>query len=398
VDQGYSFEVAWTGNLTGVFTLDRSLLDGTDVLSSFFGGNVFDDMTERVEACRIRRGRSGDLTAIQQGSCTLLLNDTDGTFNPENPSSPLAGLLVPMRPVRARRTHLGTTYGLFYGFVSRIEHDPDLGVQQSRLECVDFFEWLSTSKPIVAATGTTTIGSAIGAILDYLEWSDPTMRALDVGMEIPNFSADGSASGLQLIQDLLAVDLGTFFVDGDGVVTYHDRDRRFAAGSVVDSFTGSYLTGVKPSTDVRNIVNRQTVERTGGVQQTVTDESSRMTYGYREGTTISSSYLSSDSQAAVLAAFKVFVQKDPRPPTRQATMSDVDDATTTKQLARELGDRISLGSLAGGTSTTAVVESIEHVFSAADGQLETTFVLSKRLVDGFTLDTSVLDGSHVLTY
>lgn len=100
-------EVAETGALTGLFTLDESLLDGDDVLAGDFNGSVFDDLTSRDldMEITISRGAGVDLGGINAGTSSVLLSDPDGDFNPENPNSPIADTLDVMRPERIRATH-----------------------------------------------------------------------------------------------------------------------------------------------------------------------------------------------------------------------------------------------------------------------------------------------------
>jgi hypothetical protein len=393
----YTVEIAWSGNLTGVFTLDRSTLDGTDVLAGSFGQNVFDTVSSSVKSARITRGRTSDLAVMEQGTCTLILDDPHGTYNPENPTSSLAGYLVPMRPVRVRATHLGTTYGLFYGFISKIVHDPSRSAQQTTIEAVDLFEWLNYSAPTIASTGSTTVGAAIGLLLDALEWSDPTLRSLCTGRAIPDFSADGATSPLQLIANLLQVDLGAFFIDGDGAATYLDADVRFAARSAAGTLTG-IVSGALPGMDKDRIRNRWTVTRTGGVAQTAADDTSRKMYGYRDGTPIESAYLVDDNQAGTLANFLIAAHKDPRSPTRSVEVLNRDDTAIGQQLARELGDRVTFTESGGGTNIEAIVERIEHEITPPPGIHRTRYLLSKRTFDAFTLDVSTLDGTHLIGY
>lgn len=607
-------EIAWSDELTGAFTIGTSTIDGPDVITGGFGNNVFNDVTADVKRASGKRGRSHDLAAVEQGTCTLTLKDPTGKYNPEragyadevladspvgywrlgessgtaaadssgngldgtytggvvlaeagapssetdtaarfdgstgyvalpanallnitgpitlecwlkstsaaehlhflggyDPNSPFAGYglrlsagkfgywsgahgswveaspsvndgawhhlavsvsgttasfyvdgaaagtpstqqpnsysgvraigsratgnglffpgtldevavysgalsaarilahyeagtlylarkLLPMRPVRVRSTHLGTTYGRFYGFVASIEHDPHPNVQETVIECVDFFEWLATQYPVIAATGATTVGTAIGLILDAVEWTDAAMRSLDTGSSIPDFEADGTRTAIEVLRDLLAVDLGAVAVDGDGVVHYRDRTSRYGAGSVADTFTGSLLGAARPSTSKDRIRNRATVTRTGGTAQTSTDETSRKRYGYRDHPPITSDYLNSDTEAASLAAFLVLLQKDPRPPTRGALLGDQDDTVITKQLARELNDRVALSETGGGTDTEGIIERIEWDIGDAGHHLRTRYLVAKRLFDVFTIGSSTIGGAHVIGY
>jgi len=389
-------QVAWTGQQTGVFRLDISLLDGTDVLAGSFGNNTFDAITADVKSCTITRGRHGDAGSIEQGRCVLRLKDSTGKYNPENAASPLAGSLDTHKPLRVQADHLGTTYGLFYGFVSRIEHDPDRKAQESTIEAVDFFEWLNAAKPTIASTGATTVGAAIGLILDALEWTDPSFRALDTGRSVPDFSADGTKSGLTLIQELLQVDLGFFFVDGAGIVTYLSSDTRWKARAVDDTFSGSLVSRGKPGVDKQRIVNRQTVTRTGGVAQTSSANDGKP---YYDGSPISSGYLSSDTDALSLAQMIVALRKAGSPPVRELELWNRDDTAIAKQLGRELGDLVSFSESGGGTSLTGSIEGIAHEISSAGKLHKTTYLLTKRVLNAFTLDVSALDSTtDVLSY
>jgi len=395
----YAVEVAWSRALTGVFTLDTSVLDGPDVLAGFSGaaGTSYDAITGDVKRLRISRGRPSDLGGMEQGQCTLLLADSHGTYNPSNPSSPLAGTLVPMRPVRVRATHLGVDYGLFRGFITRIEHDPARNVQETTIQAADLFEWLNVSRPTITSIGATTVGAAIGRVLDALGWTDPALRDLDTGHSIPDFSAAGTSTALELIAALLTVDLGDFFINGDGIAVYRDTDHRYSSALSVD-LPATLVSGARPSTEVARVRNGWTVTRTGGTPQTALDTTSRTDYGPRDGSPITSPYLASDIQAGALANFLLVLNKDPQSPIQAMKLWNRDDTAIGHQLAREIGDRVTFSESAGGTVTDGSIEHLDHEVSDGGKLHLTTYQLRKRELDGFTLDISTLDGTDVLVY
>jgi hypothetical protein len=391
----FAVSVAWTAALTGVFRLDHSLLDGTDELTGAFGGNVFDDITNDVKDVQITRGRQGELAAIEQGRCVLRLKDPDGTYNPDNTSGPLNNNIDTHRPLKIEATHLGTTYGLFYGFTSKIEHRPARSEQETVIEAVDFFEFLNAERPTIASTGATTVGTAIGLILDAIEWTDASMRSLEAGRAIPDFDADGSKTALQHVQELLQVDLGLFFVDGSGVVTFISGDTRWKNTTPVDTFADSVISDAHPSVDKQGIINRQTVTATGGTAQTYA-----LTGGkpYYDGSAITTPYLSTDPEAMSLAQMVVTLRRGGRPPVRSMTMWGADNTRITKQLTREIGDRVTFSENVGGTDVEGTIEGITHAITSAGYLHRTRYLLSKRTFDGFTLDVSLLDGVDVLVF
>lgn len=397
----YLIEVAWSRTRTGAFTIGTSLIGGTDQIAGLYSHFTFDSIKADVKDIVIQRGRIGQDGAMNAGTCTIVLKDLTGTYNPENTGSSLSPNVLPLRPIRVRATHNSITYGEFFGFITRIEHDPAPTAQETRIEAIDFFYWLDDCKPVISL-GETTVGAAIGALLSAAGLTDPAYIALDTGHRIPFLVGDGTKSALSLIQELLVVDMGVFFVDGDGKVTYHDTNRRYCEAAVDDTFTTAMIGGARPSTDIQQVRNGFTVTRDapGAIPQTAYDATTRDAgyYGAKDGDAITSKYLMSDTQAGSLAAFKVLLYKDPTNPVRGVRLSNSSDTNIVKQLARDVGDRVALSESLGGTATTGFIEGVSHHIWGAGRFHETTFTISKRRFDFFTLGTSVIGGSAVIGY
>lgn len=357
-------------------------------------------ITSDVKDVTISRGRPSDLATIAQGVLTLRLKDATGLYNPQNAGSPLYAYLVPMKRVFVTGTFLGTTTYLFVGFISRIEYNPDLSVQETVIEAVDLFEFLNIGNPVIATQTNATVSTLIGLILDNLGWTT-AVQARNfpaTGDTIPSWSADGTKSGLQCIQDLLITDLGAFFIDGQGRPTYLSRNTLYAAGAAAATFDGAHVTGLKGTTDIKNIRNQQTVTRVGGVAQTASDATSDTDYGTRTGNAITSANLASDSQANSLANFLVAVQKQPKPPARAVSLINQDDATLTQQLTRELFDTVAVTVTRGGTSVTGPIQSLAHTIS--DGGLiqRTQYAVQQAALSVWRIGVSALDSPDVIGY
>jgi hypothetical protein len=395
----YVVEIAWSRTLTGIITLDTSTVEGTDVLGGFSGatGTTFDVVTPDVKSARVSRGRDSDLSVMQQGTCTLRLKDPDGRYNPLNPGSPMSGMLVPMRPVRVRAVHRGIHYGLFRGFITSIEHNPARDAQESIIECGDLFVWLSRFRPIIASTGPTTVGTAIGLILDQMGWSDPSFRSLDEGSDIADFSADGEDTAIDVIAGMLQIDLGDFFIDGDGVATYRDTGSRYGAADVV-TLAPTVVSRAKPTVDVARVRNTWTVTRTGGVTQVATDTTSKDDYGPRDAQPITSPYFISDTQAGALASFLLFLYKDPQSPTQSLSLWNRDDSTIVKQLDTELGAHLRFTEGLGGTVIVGTVEHLDHEIWEAGRLHRVDLLMRAQSMSSFKIDVSSLDGDDVLVY
>ncbi len=354
----YPSEVAWTEDLVGVFTVAASVVGGDDTVAGTYGHNAYDTITDDVQRIEVRRGANAAFGSLVQGSSVFTLKDATGTYNPRNAASTLYALLDVMRPARTSASKSSTDYPLFGGFTADIEHDPT--AKTSRIVCVDLFEILARVKPVIAAVASKRPDEIIGLILDACSWTDPAMRDLEASRDtVTSWSADGSITALALIQALLTIDLGWFFISAAGKATYRNRDLWYASGtpkSLTGILRGSLTVGISKD----GIVNSQTVTRTGGAAQTYTDATSERRRGLREGSPITSDLLATDGQAMSVAQFIVLWKKDPRPPSRQIELVNRDETELLQILGLEIGDLVTVTEPEGGTLLTGRLQSLSH--------------------------------------
>lgn len=389
----WTFEVAWNaalGGTIGTFIIGTSVLDGDDTIGGFFGNEVFDNLTPWLEDVTWQRGRSSHLGEMQPGTLRARLADPDGRFNPHNPDSPLAGQITVMRPARLTETLDGNDRVQYYGFVESVTHNPARDQQETEITCIDLSEWLAVTYPVIAATGPTTVGAVIGLLLDEAQWTDPGLRDLDDGGDVPDFEADGSKTIPTILGELLTVDLGVFFIGAGGVATYRSRDRRFAPGAATYALTGELVGRALPSINVRGVINRQTVTREAGTPQTRDDTESQSAIGVRAGSPITSPYLDSDQQADALAGMLVILQKEPRPPVRQIELLNRDATAMGLQFNVDLQDRVSFVEDAGGTTIQGIVEHVEHAVWQGAAFHRAAYTVAHRTHNAFIIDLSVI--------
>jgi len=406
----YKVEVAWELIAPGLFTLGTSTLGGSDVLASSPFANAFsfagplDNISADVMTIEITRGRSNDLSSVEEGRIVVTLQDPAGKYNPNNPLSPLAGQLRVNRPLRFTATFQGIEYGRFFGWIRRISYEPSGRGGTATIEASDILFKLGDAKftPTIPSTGQTVTGTAIGKILDALGWTDATMREIGVGDPIIDFSASADKIGLQLIQDLLQTEGGIVYQTGSGKVRYRDRSSRYppaSAGSLVNRMI-RLNTGVS----LDDITNEWGVAResggTAGTPIVVSDSPSIFLYGERRQD-ITSPYLLNDSQAQGVASYLVSRTRDPVSPLWAVTMENRDDATMVEMLARDLGDRETIVEAENGTSGDFIIESIRESLDFTQSRRHTVAWAVTRLpIQGnpFRLGTSTLEGSDVLVY
>ena len=363
--------IGWEDSPGGIFVLDGSELNSTDVLAGLgatqFTGTYDNVSTDVSDGPEITIGRDSRLSQFQASSCTFTLS-RPGNQDYYNPNaiagqSPIAGLtpgFEPMRPVRVRATVSGSTTVLWYGFIRSASWDSVK--QETTIEADDLFLWLSRVRPTytaaqATAAGVTNAATAIGFLLDQSDFTNPNLRDLGatgkkgISLTLAD-NTDGDSTTLQLIAEILEADRGYFWVQG-GVATYRARTYVPERNSLATMQSEALRIG--SGLDLDRIVNRQRVTRTGGTTQEASDITSQQRYGLADGSAVDSAYLASDSEAAQLAAYMLDRTAMPQPPITLTLDND-----TTTNLQRQVGwkvlDRI-----------TAPVAFDQFVFGGAGG-------------------------------
>jgi hypothetical protein len=401
----YTLEAAWSSHALGIFTFDTSTIGGTDTLGvspfdiTFTG--PYDNMSSIFDGARVNRGRNNTRDVVLAGGATIDVRDRAGMLNPENVLSPLYGELEDrLHPIRLKATFPAegpdaVTYGIFYGWIRGSTWEPGGRKGTARLECVDLFWWLNRAQPVIAATGVTTTETALGLILDAVGWTDPMLRDLDTGDTIPDFSADGKKTALQLIQELLEAERGMFFINGFGIATYRDRLARAtmtSLASVVDT-----MSALAPGIDFEAVRTRVTVTRTQNAYQAIaTDDVTATKRGY-DDESIETAYLSSNTAADDLAAFMLSTLKTPKEPLYDVTIDNRTADQLTQVLARDLVDEISVISSRGDVGGNFHIDQIEHTITR--DRHTAVWLCSRETNDHpFLFDVSLLDGSDSLIF
>lgn len=400
----WTVEAGWTNSITGFIVIGGSLIGGEDAIGGTFAYASFVSVPE-VRELRIERGRSDDLTQFNAGRLSLVLFDATGKYNPLNAGSSLYPNVLPMRPIRVKADFTvgltTTTYNLFYGFITSIEYNADPDNQTARIEAIDLFEWLDKSYPTIGTQTNQDTGTLIGTILSAIGWSQTSLRSLETnGKTIPSFSADGTTSALALIQNLLEVDRGVFYIAGNGTATYKSHATLAKVETATATITQTAAAAMRPSVQAQLIVNGQTVTKTGSTAQTVTDQTSRQTYGQRDGSAITSAYLANDSQADSLARLIVAERKDPQSPARPVQLvSTMTSDLWPTALARELSEYVTLTDSVYGTAVSGHVDQVTHEWIEHGGtSLRTTLLVTKKNVNEITIGSSTIDGAHLVGY
>lgn len=215
-------------------------------------GDTGEDITNRVlDRGRLTvtygRDQARMLAPPRVGEAALELDNASGDYSPENGASPLAGNVLPGRPVRIRATSNAVTYTVFRGHLDDYDVLPDVGQQSVKLSCLDP---LARLKGVQVSTGLhsgLTTGQAIGYVLDAAGW-DADLRDLDPGATVVPYFWAANDDAYDLVGQLVDSEgPGSLLtVDGDGAIVFRSRHHRLLNAASTTSQATFRDTGSEP--------------------------------------------------------------------------------------------------------------------------------------------------------
>jgi hypothetical protein len=126
------------------------------------------------------RGKDKESGNNLAATLELELNNADHKYTPTYTTSPLNGLLLPMKQIKITVTFLEVEYPLFYGFITKYQIKPGPGDKYAYLYCTDGMDMLA--RALVGQDYNTRTDTsddeAVGKILDASGWN-PARRTLD---------------------------------------------------------------------------------------------------------------------------------------------------------------------------------------------------------------------------
>lgn len=210
--------------------------------SGSFNG-AYDDISALASELTIARGRESEFDETQPGALTLRLNNADRRFSPENTATPIsASNLVPGRPIRVRAVQSGSSFPLYYGYIRRIQPQPQVGDQTPCVvEAEDALNWLGRAQVVVAIQQNITTGCAIGQVLDDAGFPSAS-RALDTGQDTPKFWWTRDAYARAEIKGLTDSEQGWFYIDRRGFAVFESRHHRLLDQTSTGSFANLFAS------------------------------------------------------------------------------------------------------------------------------------------------------------
>jgi hypothetical protein len=254
---------------------------GTNVLAD--SAAVIVDVSSQVNSIETKRGRTALSDQFQTGTLTLRIVDQNADFNPQNPTSPYAGLLSPMRKVQITATYSGVTYPIFSGFitsyVTTYPKDAE-DVAYTTIQAVDAFR-LAQNAQISTVTGATAgdlSGTRVNQLLDTISWPS-SMRDIDAGLTTMQADPGTNRTALSALFTVSDSEYGAIYVDASGSFVFQDRALTTSSIGGTPTLFADDGTGIeyKDATWVLNdtlVFNKATVTRLGGTEQVATNTAS----------------------------------------------------------------------------------------------------------------------------
>jgi len=408
-----------TGTLQDAFTLDTSLLDGTDVLD---GSTTFAKVTFGTLNVNIRRGRQDQGDQFSAGTMTFTLNDTfaDGVFNPFDTVSPFYDTtnnqpgLAPMREVQfVRYDSLGDPEDLFKGYIVNYDYAFTLGgLNTVSVYCADQFYLLAQTVLDELNVTAELSGARIATVLALPEvnYTDPTNIAtgtVDLGHDAAYTVPAGTNVLAYLSQINDTAEFGRLFMSRDGVLTFQNRVGNTLSAPVVDFHddgTNTPYDTVGITFEADQVVNRAVVTALDDKTATDSDPASIATY-FTQTTSITNSLLHVQGQIDDAAAYLLNGEPEARYTDVGTTFASLSTAERDAVAIVDIGDTITIEkTFTSGTGTTELaqelsVEGVEHAIDFGSGHRITFFTAPTTIVYELILDDvtyGIIDAENVL--
>jgi hypothetical protein len=383
------------------------------------------DISRQVISFTITRPSTrlqGPLWNFQAGIASILLDNSDGRFDPDNLAGPYvlggATQLVPMVPVRVRSVFASVGYQNYSGFADgwlpgQVAYEG--GYAEITLPATDAFKVLAgITLPAVAVEGIAAdTGARIRDILLRAGWYTSAERSL---ISTGNSTLQGTTLGadpLSLMQIAVDSEIGQLYVNGSGAVVFRARrdlltDSRSNTvqavfgdlpGTVQAAGTELAYAAVARASDDTTIANDvQATRVNGGTLQEAKDAASIAKYLFPRTYARSDLILQGDPDALNWAQWVLYVSKGGEDRFESLQIDPAADPASLwpQVLGREIGDRIQIWNRPAGVATPiskdCFIAGITHAWDSVASAWLTTWTLQDASKYGsfLTLDNPTL--------
>ena len=390
------------GAVADAFTLDTSLLDGTDTLD---GSTDFVDATEYVLSVAIQRGRGSQVEQFNPGTCRILADDraSGRLFDPANTASTWYEGNFDLAPRRAIKVLAGTAE-LFVGAITDLDityQMPDLSF--ASITAADGLYELSRTSLAAFDPSSELTSARVSTILNRPEVNYSTaLRSIETGLATCGTVAyAANANTLSALQAVAIAEDGRLFANRRNEIVF-DQRVDFTFSTAIAGFGGTAVNQI-PLLDIgvaygqETLFNRVQIDVDGGTAaQVASDATSQTKFGVQ---TLSFSNVPLNTLAAGATLAQNIVDKYKEPKIRfdqiSTSLNACGTALFATVLALDVGDVVSVtktytAGLPLSRTDTVFIESVTHDITPTDHRIR--FGLGQaQIVLPFLLDTSELD-------
>ena len=395
---------------------DPSTPLGTGILADAPADVV--DVSDIALRVSIRRGRNRVLNSFEAGQATVVLEDTNGDYNPQNTSSPYSGKLLPLRKIRIYADYDDGSgldrYYLFSGYITSFDNTFRLGndeVSTVTFQCVDAFRLLQNVQitTVAGSSAGQTTGARIENLLDLASFP-VSQRVIDVGDTLVQADPATSRSLLAACQNIEQSELGGFFIDDEGNAVFLSRSTVSEKADETpllfnDNGTDISYQSIDFAYDDTQIFNDITVTRLGGTAQNVQSTSSIETFFIHSGSR-SDLLMQTDAEALDQASMLLNARENALLRIDSIGLNLMDSTASNRIVAGLESDLFTLINVTktGQASSTFTLElfvqGIQH--DITPNTWTTRFLTAEPIIQAFILDSAIqglLDGTvGVLSY
>ena len=390
------------GAITDAFTLDSSLLDGTDVLD---GSTDFVDATEYVLSVAIQRGRTSQTDQFSPGTCRVLADDraSGRLFDPANTASTWYEGSFDLAPRRAIKVLAGTAE-LFVGAITDLDITYEMpNLSFASIVSADGLYELSRTALTAFSPSSQLTSDRVTAILNRPEVNFSTaLRDITTGVATCGTVAYGdNTNTLSALQAVAIAEDGRLFANRRNEIQFDPRIS-FTFSTAIASFGGTAsneipILAIGVAYGQETLFNRVQVDVDGGTAaQIASDATSQTQYGVQ---TLSFSSVPLVSEAAGATLAQILLDKYKEPKIRfneiSTSLNACGSALWPTVLTLDVGSVIAVTKrydqgLPLSRTDTVFIESVTHDITPSDHRIR--FGLGQaQVILPFLLDTSELD-------
>ena len=390
------------GAVADAFTLDSSLLDGTDVLD---GSTDFVDATEYVLAVAIQRGRTSQTDQFSPGTCRVLADDraSGRLFDPANTASTWYEGSFDLAPRRAIKILAGTAE-LFVGAITDLDITYEMpNLSFASIVSADGLYELSRTALTAFSPSSQLTSDRVSAILNRPEVNFSTaLRDISTGVATCGTVAyTDNTNTLSALQAVAIAEDGRLFANRRNQIVFDPRID-FTFSTAIASFGGTAsneipILAIGVAYGQETLFNRVQVDVDGGTAaQVVSDATSQTKYGVQT-LSFSSVPLVSEAAGATLAQNLLDKYKEPKIRFNEisTSLNACGSALWPTVLALDVGSVIAVTKrydqgLPATRTDSVFIESVAHDITPSDHRIR--FGLGQaQLLTAFILDQDLLD-------